>query len=264
MSSRRLLAAALCAAWLLLAGRPALADPREDARVRLEEGSLLYRKGDYQGALRKFEEARALYPSPKLYFNLGQTLYRLGRAAAAVDAFEKFLAEVPDAPPERRLDAERFLGELRPRIGYVRVRAAAGSEIAVDGQPAGIAPLRRTIPVDPGPHQLTARAPGAAIGHVGRVEVEIGQTVDWEAKAAPAPLADDPTPPARPLKFNPGATPPSVVSARAAEEPRRPWWPWAAGGAAVVAAVVVTAVLLSSDAEGPKGSLGFADLRSGL
>jgi hypothetical protein len=232
----------------------ARADSRTDARDRLEEGSLLYRKGDYQGALRKFEEARALYPSPKIYFNLGQALSHLGRTAAAVDAFEKFLAEAPDAAGERRRDAEALLGELRPRIGFVRVIAEEGSEVAIDGQPAGVAPLRRTIAVDPGTHQVTARAPGARIGHVGSVEVTAGQTVEWEGKEAPAPLADGPLPlPARPH------SPSALVEAPPAQPAPRRWVPWAIGGAAVVAGVVLTAVLLSRDSRAPAGTLGSVD-----
>src|SRR5205814_5452293 len=107
MTSSRFTTAAL----LICLSATARADSRSDARDRLEEGSALYRKGDYQAALRKFEEARALYPSPKIYFNLGQALNRLGRTAASVDAFEKFLAEAPDAAGERRRDAEALLGE---------------------------------------------------------------------------------------------------------------------------------------------------------
>jgi hypothetical protein len=260
MTCDRLLAAALCASCLVATG-PARADPKTDAHDRLDEGSALYRRGDYQGALRKFEEARALYPSPKLYFNLGQALTRLGRTAAAIDAFEKFLAEAPDAVPERRQDAERFLGELRPRVGFLRVIAASGSEIAVDGQPAGAAPLRRTIPVDPGTHQVTARAPGAPIGHVGSVEVAMGQTVDWEAKEAPAPLADGPLP-LPPSLTTPVARPPSIVESAVPPEPaRRRWVPWAVAGAAVIAGVVVAAVLLSGGGKAPAGSLGIDDRR---
>jgi hypothetical protein len=237
---------------------PARADPRTDARDRLEEGSVLYRKGDYQGALRKFEEARTLYPSPKIYFNLGQALNRLGRSAAALDAFERFLAEAPDAAAERRRDAEVLLNELRPRVGFVRVLAEPGAEIAVDGQPAGTAPLRRTIPVDPGSHQLTARTPGARIGHVGSIEITAGQTFDWEAKEAPAPLADGPLP----LALRPRPPTPALVEAAPPAPARRRWVPWAVGGAAVAAGVVLTALLLSGgDKAGPNGTLGHFDRR---
>jgi hypothetical protein len=246
---------------VLLLASAAHADPRTDARDRLEEGSALYRKGDYQGALHKFEEARALFPSPKIYFNLGQALNRLGRTAAAVEAFERFLAEAPDAAADRRRDAEALLNELRPRIGYVRVTAEAGSEIAVDGQPAGTAPLKRTVAVDPGIHQVTARAPGARVGHVGTIEITPGQTIDWEAKEAPAPLADGPLPLTTPL---PLANPPhpAVVATAPPPQPRSRWLPWVAGAGAVVVALAITALLVSrSGDDPPTGTLGHVDLR---
>jgi hypothetical protein len=252
----------VAALTLLLVAGTAQADPRTDARDRLEEGSALYRKGDYKGALKKFEEARALVASPKIYFNLGQALSRLGRTAAAVDAFERFLAEAPDAVPERRRDAEQLLGELRPQVGFVRVIADAKSEIAVDGQPAGTAPLRRTIPVDPGEHQVTARVPGAPIAHVGNVKVAAGETIAWEAREAPAPLADGPLPLPPSLTAPVPAPQASVVTTPPpAEPPRRRWIPWAAAGAAVAVGIVVTAVLLSGKRDGPSGSLGSADWR---
>jgi tetratricopeptide (TPR) repeat protein len=257
----------LCAviALLALAG-PAWADSKTEARDRLDEGSALYRKGDYQGALRRFEEAHALYPSPKIFFNLGQALNRLGRTAAAVDAFERFLAEAPDAVPERRRDAEQLLKELRPRVGFLRVTAAPGSEIAVDGQTTGTAPLKRTIPVDPGTHQVTARAPGAPIGHVGSIAVAAGETTEWEAKEAPAPLPDVPAPlPAAPVaEHAPGVSAPAAAVTETGPAPaaeRTRWWPWALGGAAVAAGVVLTAVLLSGGAKNPDGSLGHLDRR---
>lgn len=249
-------------AVIVLPAALAQADSRSDARDRLEEGSALYRKGDYKGALQKFEEARALFASPKIYFNLGQALNRLDRKAAAVDAFERFLNEAQDAAPERRRDAEQLLAELRPRVGFIKVIAERDSEIAVDGQPAGTAPLRRTVPVEPGTHQLTARAPGAAIGHVGSVTVAAGQTIDWEAREAPAPLADGPMPlPPSLTTPVPGPQGSVVTTPPPAEPERRSWLPWAIGGAAVVVGIVVTAVLLSGERKGPSGTLGTADWR---
>jgi hypothetical protein len=273
----------------LLAGpSTAIADPKDDARDRLEEGSALYRKGDYQGALRKFEQARALFPSAKIYFNLGQAYNRLGRPAAAVDAFERFLDEATDADPARRADATRFLSELEPRIARVRVLVPNGSEVAVDGRPAGVAPLKRGIPVEPGSHQVTARAPGAAMAAVGSVQVDAGEVAQWQAPvaaepgAAPAttpPVVADPTsPPAAGTGTSallPAATPapspgaeavpgvPAVVDGKSSDAGAsggiRRWWPWAAGAAAVVVAGVVTTVILTSGGDGPKGTFPAVD-----
>ena len=69
----------------------------------LTEGSALYEKGDYAGALEKFNAAYAAYPSPKLMFNIGQADRDLSRPVEALEAFEKFLASDTDASPETTL-----------------------------------------------------------------------------------------------------------------------------------------------------------------
>jgi hypothetical protein len=278
MTCSRLVIALSLAAVVLTAVAPAVADSKDDARDRLEEGSALYRKGDYQGALRKFEQARALFPSAKIYFNLGQAYSRLNRPAAAVDAFERFLDEATDADPARRADATRFLSELEPRIARVRVLVPNGSEVAVDGRPAGVAPLKRGIPVDPGSHQITAREPGAAMAAVGSVKVDAGEVAQWQAPVTPEPGTSPPAatvpapgsplpvspPPAAGDSRGPAAVPgvPAVVAGtptEAAPTGIRRYWPWAAGAAAVVVAGVVTTVILTSGGDGPNASFGKVD-----
>ena len=65
----------------------AATDPQGKARaqVLLKEGSALYKQADFAAALRKFEEAYALYPSPKLQFNIAQADRELGRIVEAVE-----------------------------------------------------------------------------------------------------------------------------------------------------------------------------------
>jgi hypothetical protein len=287
MISSRLLFVIAMAVALLGGPSPAIADPKSDARDRLEEGSALYRKGDYQGALRKFEQARALFPSAKIYFNLGQAYSRLGRPAAAVDAFERFLDEATDADPARRTDATKFVAELEPRIARVRVLVPNGSEVAVDGRPAGVAPLKRGIPVEPGSHQVTARAAGAAMAAVGNVKVDAGEVAEWQlptaaestggAPAAGAPagvvpvsppaagsgtLLPAPAPSVSPGSSDVPGVPSVVAGTRTDAGPPtgiRRWWPWAAGAAAVVVAGVVTTVILTSGGDSPTGTFPKVD-----
>ena len=76
------------------------AQDKAKAKGLLSEGSAIYKKGDYAGALEKFEAAYAAYRSPKLWFNIGQANRDLGRPVEALDAFEKFLSLTPDASPE--------------------------------------------------------------------------------------------------------------------------------------------------------------------
>jgi Tetratricopeptide repeat/PEGA domain len=275
MNSRHFSFALALVVTLLAGMRPAAADSKSLARDRLEEGSALYRNGDYQGALRKFEQARGLFPSAKIYFNLGQAYSRLGSRAAAVDAFERFLDEATDADPARRADAARFVTELEPRVARVQVQVPAGSEVAVDGRPAGVAPLKRAIPVEPGSHQVTARAPGSAMAAVGRVQVDAGEIAHWQVPVAAEAGAAAPSPPA-PVVPTPSPSPPPAVAPgvpavaagvidtgpETGTTAARRWWPWAAGAAAVVVAGVVATVLITSGGDTPGGTFPTADWRT--
>jgi hypothetical protein len=169
--------------------------------------------------------------------------------------------------------------ELEPRVARVRVQVPAGSEVAVDGRPAGVAPLKRAIPVEPGSHQVTARAPGSAMAAVGRVQVDAAEIAQWQAPVAPEAIAAAPSGPA-PVLSTPAPSPaPAVapgVPAVAAGTPAgvvetgprtsptaaRRWWPWAVGAAAVVVAGVVTTVAITSGGDTPAGTFPTADWRT--
>ena len=141
---------ALCLAAPSFPARPALGaeraatpNPRQQARQAMARGSALFRRGDYEGALRAFSAAQDAFASPNIYFNLGQTYRKLDRVAEAVAAFEKFLAEAPDAAPARRRDAEKFLAELKPRL------PAAPPPPPAESAPAPPAPVAEAPPPAP-------------------------------------------------------------------------------------------------------------------
>ena len=92
-------------------------EAKAKAQVVLKEGAQLYQHGAYADALEKFEQAYSVFPSPKLFFNIGQANRELGRPAEAVVAFERFIAEVVDASPELLSEAKRSVNELAPKIG---------------------------------------------------------------------------------------------------------------------------------------------------
>ena len=96
-------------------------DPQSKAKAQslLTEGSNLYEKGDYAGALEQFNAAYAAYASPKLMFNIGQANRDLSRPVEALEAFEEFLAESLDASPATTADARKSLAELRDKLGRI-------------------------------------------------------------------------------------------------------------------------------------------------
>ena len=105
----------------LVAAAPAGAeekDPDTEVAQRLfGEGVAAYGAHDYARALQRFEAARRLKPLPAFDYNIARCHDRLGDAGAALAAYERYLAQLPDAP-----DA----AEVRARIAILRARVGVG------------------------------------------------------------------------------------------------------------------------------------------
>jgi len=83
----------------------------------------------------RFESAYAKVPSPKLFFNFAQVHRRLGRTVEALDFYERYLAETPDAPAKLRTEAQQRTADLKKRVATIAIRSAAvGHEVTVDGR----------------------------------------------------------------------------------------------------------------------------------
>ncbi|MEQ8276584.1 MAG: PEGA domain-containing protein [Deltaproteobacteria bacterium] len=166
---------------LLLVALPgrALADDTERARRFFRAGSIAYERGRFAEAARAFEEAYGIVDSPALAFSLAQAhrrQYFVDKDAAKLDRaialFETYLERAPDG--RRRPDAVDQLQALRiVRASVERTEAppppppvtelfvyseAVGLTVSIDGAPAVATPV--VTAVAPGPHVVTAEAPG--------------------------------------------------------------------------------------------------------
>jgi uncharacterized membrane protein len=185
----------MCTAALVLFTLFAQLSPSQaktEAQGLLTEGSALYERGDYAGALEKFTAAYAAYPSPKLMFNIGQADRDLSRPVEALEAFEKFLAGAIDASPETIADARSSVTELREKLGRIQIVCErTGAEVSIDGKSVGLTPVLSPMWATPGRHQVTARHASAALA-LENVDVVAGamQTVVLQLHAlAPAVVA---------------------------------------------------------------------------
>ena len=222
-------------------------DPQAKAKAQamLTVGSGLYERGDYAGALEKFNAAYAAYPSPKLMFNIGQANRDLSRPVEALEAFEKFLAGSLDASPETTADARKSLAELRDKLGRIRIDCeTAGSEVSIDGKNVGLTPLPDPIWATPGRHQVTAKHASAAPA-VEDVDVTAGSVSTATMRMLPlaVPVAVAPA-------LMPDAAPNlDLQAAPSSSGTRQGWWlgrkwTWVAGGSTVLlAAGAITAGL---------------------
>jgi len=131
------------------------------ARALLREGTRLFDKGQHEAALDRFTRAHALYPSPKLLYNIAQANRELGRKVEALAAFEGFLAQVEKPPPRLAADVRRSVAELQAQLAELQIRVdVTGAELQLDGKPLGLAPLPDSVWVTPGAHEIAARKNG--------------------------------------------------------------------------------------------------------
>jgi len=152
---------------------------RTEALRDLQEGNRLFDAGDYLAALARFESAYAKVPSPKLFFNFAQVHRRLGRTVEALDFYERYLAETPDAPAKLRTEAQQRTADLKKRVATIAIRSAAvGHEVTVDGRSCGVTPLGRAVTVLPGSHQVVVQSGAAgAAPFVQKVEAHAGESL---------------------------------------------------------------------------------------
>jgi hypothetical protein len=200
-----LLAAALAAA-------PAIADPeadRREAEALLREGNrLLQDANDPAGALDLFVAAYAKFPSDKIWLSIGSAEDALGHAAAAANAYARFLASA-DAVGAPAREARAILAALDAKLGRVAIQVTpSDAEIQLgDGrwEAAAALPERRAAP---GTLTIRARSPGHADGDT-TVTVRVGATATAAlalAVAVTAPPPDRVTPPGDPLVTPPIAS----------------------------------------------------------
>ncbi len=98
-----------------------IADLKENAllvkaRGILEEGDKLYNSGDFEGALKKYEEARPMIAEEKqagIWVQEGRTYAKLKQADQAVAAFNKAIELAPDNGDYRKALAQYYMAEKR-------------------------------------------------------------------------------------------------------------------------------------------------------
>ncbi len=208
-----------------------------EAAQHFRRGVALYGEADYRAALVEFKRAYAIAPNPSVLFDIGQTCFQLQDYAAALGAFERYLA---DAGPNavHRADAEGALEILRSRVGRLAITTSpAGCEVTVDDESIGRTPLAHPVVVSIGRRKVSAFL-GGRMPVTRYIEVAAGDTVPVEL-ALPEP--NEPRP--RLVEAPPPAPAPLAVAPSPRVERRG-----GVGLAPVIVAWVGTAVLAAGSA----------------
>ncbi|MCX7807199.1 MAG: tetratricopeptide repeat protein, partial [Deltaproteobacteria bacterium] len=73
----------------------------QEARALFQAGQVAFEDGRFEDALQYFRRSYELSGRPALLYNIGLAADRLRRDEEALSAFERYLAEVPDARNRR-------------------------------------------------------------------------------------------------------------------------------------------------------------------
>jgi hypothetical protein len=159
------------AALLLLAPAFAAAQtPAELSEARKTFTSALADEehGNFEVALEKFRRVQAVRETVAVRYRVGACLEALGRLKEAIVAYEGAIALGSGGDPgnAESIKAARAkvadIGKRMPQLSLtVSETAPPGVEVELDHEVVPAAALRAPILVDPGPHVVSANAPGA-------------------------------------------------------------------------------------------------------
>lgn len=143
-------------------------EDRAAAEALFNEALTLIEAGAWATGCPGFERSFALYRSRSTMIQIARCRAHEGKVATAWEDYQRALrVEGPaeDAERQRALAAiaTREAQALEPRLPRLRVVIVApppGAEVRCDGRSLPSDALGRSVPVDPGRHEVTAGAPG--------------------------------------------------------------------------------------------------------
>ncbi len=145
----------------------------EEARGHFKAGVALLQDPEgerVEQAYREFRAAYALSNSPKILGNMGLCAMKLERDGEAIDAYTRYLREVPDVDPDERAQIVRDLQTLSISVVRVQLTVNAKSFVVTDvrvpvkgERVTNVYPMASSpaaLGIRPGHHVITLRAPG--------------------------------------------------------------------------------------------------------
>jgi hypothetical protein len=208
------------------------------AEVLFRAGRQLLLEARLEEAYSKFEESYRLDPTAGALFNLGECRWKQGKTASAWAHYQQAatLADVQGKPDLMDLATTRA-NQLQADLSYLTVHVASavpGLEVMRDGVLVGRAQFDVSLPVDPGRHSITLRAPGYEPFELAVIvgEKHDRQTINLpKLKEKPLASATAPLPPAPIVS--------QITVTRIIETKPNPW-PWVLGGVGTASLLVGT------------------------
>lgn len=132
-----------------------------EAKAQYESGKLLFRDGDYAGALVKFSSAHESSKDARLLWNMAACEKSLRRYSRALKLVRQYLAEGGTLlSAQDRAEANELVEVMEPLTAKLRVTVdEPDSEISIDDEAVGTSPIEPVV-VDIGSRKVRVRKSG--------------------------------------------------------------------------------------------------------
>src|SRR5687767_10182478 len=167
--SRMALLAACClavsSAWSPALAQESAEDKKELKRLRslFQQAIELEHAGNWGGALQVFREVGQTRMTPQVRYHIAMCEEKLGKLVAALGGYELAKSEAETVGPDFQAEVDGAVEALRQKIPMLTIERGAGAaaaSIEVDGVALGASSINTPFPADPGPHAVSAKAPG--------------------------------------------------------------------------------------------------------
>lgn len=196
----------------------------------------------------KYAESQRLDPQLGTLLHLGVCYGEVGKTASAWASFKDAADMAARKHDERESVARRYIADLEPRLSRLTIEVAWGNpttiELRRDGEPLGRAAWGSAVPIDPGPHVITASSssfkdwqttidvPAGASS----VRVSVPKLEPLAAPANPAPTANTG---AASIAAQPAPAPMADTKSQDSSSTQRTWG-YVVGGVGIVGLAVGT------------------------
>jgi hypothetical protein len=132
------------------------------AKAAYDLARVLYRAGDFAGALLQFERAYDLSSEPRLLWNVAVCEKNLRRYARSVKAVERYQAEGGTRLSEEdQKDALHLLKAIRPFVAVITIKVSEpGAAVFIDEERVGSTPLAGPLLIDMGARRIRVSKKG--------------------------------------------------------------------------------------------------------
>jgi len=191
-------AAVASTASVALAEGPTPAELKK-ARSQFQRGIELEQASNWSEALQQFREVGGVRMTPQVRFHIAYCEEGLGRLVTALGGYELAQGEADQVGADFKGEVETAVTSLRARIPKLLIERGPGADAAavqLDGVDIGATSVGVEVPLDPGPHAVTAAAPGfLAFNTTVELKEREVTRVTLELQPEPTPSRDDQQPP---------------------------------------------------------------------